>query len=215
MRATAAHDAKLEERDLLFSELKHRVGNDFAIGVSLLDLQRRRSNDAAIRAALEQAMARVRSISRVHRQFYAVPESAMIDLRAYLRDVCAGLVDATLPPAGIRLSCECDEAWMARERVLALGLIVNELVMNAVRHAFPDGRDGIILVRFAANPPGWRLEVCDNGIGLAATERKAGLGTGLIEQFVRQAGGTLTLESRNGTQAFLDLPAASASPKAS
>jgi two-component sensor histidine kinase len=82
-----------------------------------------------------------------------------------------------------------------------------------VPHAFPDGRDGVILVRFAANGPGWRLEVCDNGIGISAGEHKTGLGTGLIEQFVRQAGGTLTVESRNGTQAFLDLPAAAASSK--
>ncbi len=212
-RANAAHDAKLEERDLLFSELRHRVANDFAIVASLLDLQRRRSNEPATRAALEQAMARVRSIGRVHRQLYAVPESAIIDLRGYLKDLCAGLVDATLPPAGIRLSCECDEAYMAREPVLALGLVINELVMNAVKHAFPDGRDGIILVRFTANGAGWRLEVCDNGVGIPATERKTGLGTGLIEQFVRQAGGTLTLESRNGTQAYLDLPAAAASSR--
>jgi two-component sensor histidine kinase len=212
--AAEAHDAKLAERDLLFSELKHRVANDFAIVASLLDLQRRRSNDPGTRAALEQAMARVRSISRVHRQLYAAPETKAIDLRAWLRDLCAGIVDASLPPAGIRLSCECDQAYMARDRVLALGLVVNELVMNAVRHAFPDGRDGVILVRFSRIGLGWRLEVADNGIGMPATDRKAGLGTGLIEQFVRQAEGTLTLESRDGTQAYLDLPANAATAQA-
>jgi len=215
-RATArnaadAHDAKLAERDLLFSELKHRVANDFAIVVSLLDLQRRRSNEPATRAALEQAMARVRSISRVHRHLYTLPENSRIDLTAYLRDLCAGLSDATLPPAGIRLSCECDEAYMARDRVLALGLVVNELVTNAVKHAFPEGRDGVILVRFSRMAAGWRLEVADNGVGMDIHQRKAGLGTGLVEQFVRQADGTLTLESRGGTQAYLDLPASAAS----
>ena len=213
-RAAEAHDAKLAERDLLFTELKHRVANDFAIVVSLLDLQRRRSNDTATRGALEQAMARVRSISRVHRQLYAAPETGLIDLRIYLRDLCAGLTDASLPPAGIRLSCDCDQAWMARDRVLALGLVVNELVTNAVRHAFVDGRDGIILVRFSRTAAGWRLGVADNGVGMAVDERKAGLGTGLVEQFVRQAEGTLTLESRDGTQAYLDLPAAAAAAKA-
>ena len=205
--AAQTHDVQLAERDLLFSELKHRVANDFAIVVSLLDLQRRRSNEPATRVALEQAMARVRSISRVHRQLYAVPETSQIDLRVYLRDLCAGLTDASLPPAGIRLSCECDEAYMARDRVLSLGLVVNELVTNAVRHAFPDGRDGVILVRFSRTGAGWRLEVADNGVGMPITDRKAGLGTGLVEQFVHQAEGTLTLESRGGTQAYLDLPA--------
>lgn len=213
-RAAETHDAKLEERDLLFRELKHRVANDFAIVVSLLDLQRRRSNDPSTRAALEQAMARVRSVSRVHRQLYALPETGLIDLRTWLQDLCAGLTDATLPPAGIRLSCECDQAFMQRDRVLALGLVVNELVMNAVKHAFPDRRDGIILVRFARHGAGWRLEVVDNGIGMDVSQRKAGLGTGLVEQFVRQAEGTLTLESRNGTQAYLDLPLSAAHTQA-
>ena len=159
-------------------------------------------------------MARVRSVSRVHRQLYALPETGLIDLRLWLRDLCAGLTDATLPPAGIRLSCECDTAFMQRDRVLALGLVVNELVMNAVKHAFPDRRDGIILVRFSRHGAGWRLEVADNGVGMDVSQRKAGLGTGLVEQFVRQAEGTLTLESRGGTQAYLDLPLAAAATTA-
>ena len=103
---------------------------------------------------------------------------------------------------------------MTRDRVLSLGLVVNELVTNAVKHAFPEGRDGVILVRFTRTGTGWRLEVADNGVGMDVTQRKAGLGTGLVEQFVRQAEGTLTLESRGGTQAYLDLPASAASSDA-
>ena len=212
IHAVRENEAKLADRDLLFRELKHRVANDFAIVASLLDLQRRRSTDPATRSALEQAMARVRSVSRVHRMLYALPETGLIDLRVWLKALCAGLADAVLPPAGIRLSCESDEAWMARDRVLALGLTVNELVMNAVKHAFPDGRDGIVFVRFARYGAGWRLEVCDNGVGMPVAERKAGLGTSLVEQFARQAEGTLILESRNGTQTFLELPYDAASP---
>lgn len=213
VQAVRENEAKLADRDLLFRELKHRVANDFAIVASLLDLQRRRSADPATRAALEQAMARVRSVSRVHRLLYALPETGLIDLRAWLRELCAGLADAVLPPAGIHLSCESDEAYMARDRVLALGLAVNELVMNAVKHAFPDGRDGIIFVRFARYGAGWRLEVCDNGVGMPpAAARKAGLGITLLEQFAHQAEGTLTQESRNGTQTFLEMPHDAASP---
>src|SRR5438045_3744388 len=83
--------ANLAERELLFRELQHRVGNDFAIVVSLLDLQRRRSGNAETRAALERAMGRIRSISRIHRHIYALPESRHVDLRQYLRDLCTGL----------------------------------------------------------------------------------------------------------------------------
>jgi two-component sensor histidine kinase len=209
-RLVDERNAKLAERELLFHELQHRVGNDFAIVNSLLDLQRRRSSNPETRNALEQAMGRIRSISRIHRQIYALPEARHVDLRQYLRDLCAGLTDATLPTAGGTLNCHCDEAYTSRDQALALGLATNELVTNAVKHAFPNGREGTISVSFSRGGDGWRLIVVDDGIGLPQ-ERKPGLGTGLIEQFVRQAGGTLALTSANGTQAVIQLPAAAAS----
>lgn len=212
-RLVEERNAKLAERELLFHELQHRVGNDFAIVNSLLDLQRRRSNNPETRGALEQAMGRIRSISRIHRQIYALPETRHVDLRQYLRDLCAGLTDATLPTAGVTLNCHCDEAFMSRDQALALGLATNELVTNAVKHAFPDGREGAISVSFARAGDGWRLMVADDGVGLSAA-RKPGLGTGLIEQFVRQAGGTLTLTGGNGTQAVIHLPATAATSSA-
>lgn len=210
-RLVDERNAKLAERELLFQELQHRVGNDFAIVNSLLDLQRRRSVNPETRNALEQAMGRIRSISRIHRQIYALPEAHHIDLRQYLRDLCAGLVDATLPPAGVTLTCDCDEVYMSRDRALALGLATNELVTNAVKHAFPDGREGSISVSFTQVAEGWQLAVTDDGVGIPA-DRKSGLGSGLIEQFVRQAGGKLTVTGGNGTRAAIDLPAAAASP---
>jgi two-component sensor histidine kinase len=189
------------------------VGNDFAIVNSLLDLQRRRSSNPETRGALEQAMGRIRSISRIHRQIYALPEARHVDLRQYLRDLCAGLTDATLPTVGVTLNCHCDESYMSRDSALTLGLAMNELVTNAVKHAFPDGREGAISVAFTRSADGWRLMVADDGVGLPQG-RKPGLGTGLIEQFVRQAGGTLTLTSENGTQAAIQLPPTAASSSA-
>jgi two-component sensor histidine kinase len=212
-RLVDERNAKLAERELLFRELQHRVGNDFAIVNSLLDLQRRRSSNPETRSALEQAMGRIRSISRIHRHIYALPEARHIDLRQYLRDLCTGLTDAALPTAGVTLSCECDEAYMSRDQALALGLATNELVTNAVKHAFPDGREGAISVSFRRVQKGWKLTVSDDGVGMPK-DRKPGLGTGLIEQFVRQAGGRFILDSEKGTQAVIDLPANSASSSA-
>jgi two-component sensor histidine kinase len=212
-RLVEERNAKLAERELLFRELQHRVGNDFAIVNSLLDLQRRRSANPETRGALEQAMGRIRSISRIHRHLYALPEARHVDLRQYLRDLCTGLTDAALPTAGVTLTCDCDEAYMSRDQALALGLATNELVTNAAKHAFPDGREGAISVSFARVENGWKLTVRDDGIGVSK-ERKAGLGTGLIEQFVRQAGGRLTLDGENGTRAVIELPANAASSSA-
>jgi two-component sensor histidine kinase len=205
-RIVAERNAKLKERELLFRELQHRVTNDFTIVNSLLDLQRRRSNAPETRDALEQAMGRVRSIARIHRHIYALPEGGAVDIRRYLNDLCEALRDATLPPAGIRLSCDCEKVDLNREVALSIGLVTNELVTNAVKHAFPDGRDGTIEVRFARTAQGWRLSVIDDGIGIAQIERKYGLGTGLIESFVSQAGGALTVTGGSGTAAHLDLP---------
>jgi two-component sensor histidine kinase len=212
-KIVAERNAKLAERELLFRELQHRVNNDFALVNSLLDLQRRKSSDPETRRALEQAIGRIRSVARVHQHLYTLPEIGAIDIRQYLRDLCAALAEATLPPAGVYLRCHCDEAYMPRSRAIAVGLATNELITNAIKHAFPEGREGDIDVRFEKTDAGWCLSVRDNGVGLPTVQQlKTGLGAGLIEEFVRQAGGTLSLESNSGTIARLALPANAASP---
>lgn len=211
-KIVAERNAKLAERELLFRELQHRVNNDFALVNSLLDLQRRKSDDPETRRALEQAIGRIRSVARVHHHLYTLPEIGAIDIRQYLRDLCAALAEATLPPAGVYLRCHCDEAYMQRSRATGVGLVTNELITNAIKHAFPEGREGDIDVRFEKTPDGWCLSVRDNGVGFAGTQPKTGLGAGLIEEFVRQAGGTLTLTNENGTIARLILPENAASP---
>ncbi len=208
-------NAKLAERELLFRELQHRVSNDFTIVNSLLDLQRRRSTDPETRNALEQAMGRIRSVARVHHHLYTLPEIGAIDFRQYLADLCAALAQAALPPTGLHLRCHCDEAYMPRSRAIAVGLVTNELVTNAVKHAFPDDREGNIDVRFQQTDAGWSLNVSDDGVGMYKPQPKTGLGTSLLEEFARQAGGTLSMDGSNGTIAHLALPASAATASAS
>lgn len=205
-RIVDERNAKLAERELLFRELQHRVTNDFAIVSSLLDLQRRRSNISETRDALEQAMSRVRSIGRIHRHLYALPQGSNVDCKQYLTDLCSGLVDAVLPAAGITLRCECEPLTLPRDRALALGLVTNELVTNAVKHAFPDERDGMILVSLLRKGEReWQLTVRDDGVGIDEIQtRRGGLGSGLITEFVKQAGGTLTYSRASGTMASLE-----------
>lgn len=214
-RIMTERNAKLAERELLFRELQHRVNNDFTIVNSLLDLQRRKSTDPETRRALEQAMGRIRSVARVHHHLYVVPDIGAIDFKQYLTDLCGALAQAAFPPAGLSLRCHCEEAYMPRSRAIAVGLVANELVTNAVKHAFPDGREGNIDVRFQRSEDGWLLSVRDDGVGLSSAP-KAGLGTSLTEEFARQAGGTLSVQKDGGTVARLVLPlsAAGATPAA-
>ena len=199
-------NAKLAERELLFRELQHRVSNDFTIVNSLLDLQRRRSTDHETRQALEQAMGRIRSVARVHHHLYTLPDIGAIDFRQYLSDLCTALSQAAFPPTGLYLRCHCDQAYMPRSRAIAVGLVTNELVTNAVKHAFPNDRAGNIDVRFQKSDNGWLLSVKDDGVGFSQTTPRTGLGTSLLEEFARQAGGTLSIEASNGTLARLALP---------
>ena len=218
-RIVAERNAKLGERELLFRELQHRVNNDFTIVNSLLDLQRRKSTDPETRRALEQAMGRIRSVARVHHHLYVVPDIGAIDFKQYLTDLCGALAQAAFPPAGLSLRCHCEDAYMPRSRAIAVGLVTNELVTNAVKHAFPDGREGNIDVRFQRSGDGWLLSVRDDGIGLPDAPKsglKSGLGTSLTEEFARQAGGILSVQKDGGTVARLVLPlsAAGATPAA-
>ena len=209
-KIVAERNAKLAERELLFRELQHRVGNDFTIVNSLLDLQRRRSTDPETRQAFEQAMGRIRSVARVHHHLYTLPDIGAIDFRQYLSDLCTALAQAAFPPTGLYLRCHCDQAYMPRNRAVAVGLVTNELVTNAVKHAFPNDRSGNIDVRFQKNDSGWSLSVADDGIGSSQTQPKTGLGSSLLEEFARQAGGTLSVETGDGTSARLILPLSAA-----
>ena len=209
-KIVAERNAKLAERELLFRELQHRVSNDFTIVNSLLDLQRRRSTDPGTRQALEQAMDRIRSVARVHHHLYTLADIGAIDFRQYLADLCAALAKAAFPPTGLYLRCHCDQAYMPRNRAVAIGLVTNELVTNAVKHAFPDDRAGNIDVRFQKSDAGWSLSVSDDGIGFSQPQSKPGLGTSLLEEFARQAGGTLSIETGSGTLARLTLPPSAA-----
>jgi two-component sensor histidine kinase len=99
---------------------------------------------------------------------------------------------------------------MPRSRAISVGLVTNELVTNAVKHAFPNDREGHIDVRFQKSDAGWSLSISDDGVGLSPSPHRTGLGTSLVEEFARQAGGTLSMETGNGTQARLVLPPSAA-----
>jgi two-component sensor histidine kinase len=206
--AAAERAAKLEERDLLLSELNHRMKNNFQMVASLLELQRGRAKGEAEKEALGQALNRVMGIAQAHRNLYVSGEDvSSIDVGAYLTDLCGHLADALFMGRMVRLDCKAEPASMERDRAVALGLIVNELVTNAAKHAFEEGVGGVISVTFAPTATGWRLSVEDDGKGLPAdfAKSKRGLGRGLIDGFARQARGVLTIEQSAGAAFVLDM----------
>lgn len=207
--ATAERDRRIAERDLFLQEFDHRVKNNFALVASLLDLQRRRAPDATTADALSAALARVESIARAHRHLYRDASAAgTVDMANYLSELCAALADALMLGAAITLECSADHAEMPRDRAVSIGLVVNELVTNAAKHAFAGRDTGSIRVDFRNQSDGWRITVRDDGVGMSAEAltngRSGGLGQRLVEAFARQAGGALSVESgTEGTVATL------------
>ncbi|UYY57793.1 sensor histidine kinase [Sphingomonas sp. S2-65] len=211
-RATAERDREIAERDLFLEEFDHRVKNNFTLVTAMLDLQRRRAASSETAEALGTALARVQSIARAHRHLYrGGTSSGELDMAAYLEELCAALSEALFLQGAVVLDCKFDSATLPRDRAVSIGLIVNELVTNAAKHAFTDRDTGMISVRFeAVANGGWRLTVADNGQGtspeLLAKGREGGLGQRLTESFARQAGGVLRAESGpEGTRITVEL----------
>lgn len=211
-RATMERDQEIADRDLLLQEIDHRMKNNFAIVTSILDIQRRRADgDAA--EALGAALNRVESIARAHRHLYrGAGQGDAVQMRGYLGDLCSALSDALLLRGGISLVCSSDEVEVPRDRAVSIGLVVNELVTNAAKHAFGGRAGGTITVGFRQRPGGCTLIVSDDGVGMPAAAAPTGidhgLGSRLIPAFARQAGGTLATESGpDGTTVTMDLPA--------
>lgn len=207
--AEAERAAKLETRDLLLRELNHRVKNNFQMVESLIDMQRRRTADPGSEQALADALRRVRSMATAHAYLYSPDDTGeTIDLGAYLGELCENLSDSLLLSGRVRLETALSPCSVVRDRAVAVGLVVNELVTNAAKYAFPDGRAGRILVSLKDDGEGCSLTVADDGVGLPAgvEATSRGLGRKLVEGFAKRSGGTLVRGDGPGVSHTLVLP---------
>jgi two-component sensor histidine kinase len=207
-RAVAERDERIGERDLYLREFDHRVKNNFASVISLIDLQRRRAGDAATREALGEALGRVESIARAHNALYRAAGSVgTVDIKPYGEELSAALSTALFLRGSIRLECRIESAILPRDRVISIGLLINELVTNSAKHAFVGRDSGRIEVEFRRTDEGFQLSVSDDGVGMTKSAR-AGLGTRLVAAFARDAGGTVqTATSATGTAVSVALVA--------
>lgn len=207
--AVRVRNAQLADRDLLLREIEHRTKNNFAMVSGLIDIQRRRSQSEDVKAALTGVMARMENFSRAHSHLRLAPgDASVVNMKIYIGELSEALAQALTLQGAVTLSALSDDAAMDRDRAVTIGLLINELVTNAAKHAFI-GRDrGTIEIEFRRIADGWRLVVADNGIGIdpeKAERAKDGLGQRLVEAFALQANGTLSTESdANGARITID-----------
>ncbi len=188
-RELEARTERLKLRELLFRELDHRVKNTLALITSLVDIQRRRATDPAAQEALSQVASRLQSIAAAHRELYRGDEDlGHIDFRRYLEDLCRHLSGALFTDGVNHLETEFrDHVRLERDRAVALGLIVNELVTNAAKHARAE-RALRVVVTLDCNGRDCELVIADNGQGMTdEDEQSSGLGRGLIAALLERA----------------------------
>ncbi len=202
--------SSLAEKEALLKEVHHRVKNNLQIIASLLDLQSEFLNQVDMKDALIEMKTRVRSIAAIHELLYTAADFSRIEFRSFV-DKLARDVIAVHRQFSSRVQVETDteSALLEMSQAVPCGLIVNELLTNALKHAFPDGRRGKIKVSFGANENNWQLKVSDDGIGLPAEfdpQNMNPMGLQLIQLLVLQLAGSMDVVRDVGTQFTISFP---------
>jgi two-component sensor histidine kinase len=175
------------EREVLLREVNHRIGNSLQIIASLLHLQANSSPDEDIKAALSNAMGRVAAVAQVHRRLYTSHDLKSVLLNQYLEALLEDLRRSTEGNRMSRLDLKAESIEIDPDRAVAIGIIVNELVMNAVKYAYPDG-PGPIHVQLAIKGGNIELSIADDGVGLNARTdpRSTGMGQRIVSAMAQK-----------------------------
>jgi len=199
-------------REHLVAELSHRIKNDLQLVASLLRSQAVRQENPEAAAALNLAVARVGVVARIHDLLRSSDGSGTVAFDRYLRETCAALAELLGADGRHRtLLVHAEAATLTADTARSLGLVVNELVTNAFRHAFMAADPGTVWVEFGRDPAGrLRLSVSDDGTGLTdgfGCSAGGGLGLRLVTATAKQLGAALDIERDGGTHVMLTLPA--------
>jgi two-component sensor histidine kinase len=197
--------ASLEEKEALLEEVHHRVKNNLQLISSLLNLQASRVKDRAVAELFADSRNRVRSMAMVHENLYRAGNFARVPMAPHIRNLCGHLVRAYgMLNQQVDLATEVDDVELNMDQAVSCGLIINELVTNALKHAFPGGQAGRIRVELkAADEKRYALAVEDNGIGVGANLDAAcadSLGLRLVHDLAEQLQGAIAVDGERGTK---------------
>jgi two-component sensor histidine kinase len=202
------------EREVLLREVNHRVGNSLQIIASLLHLQANSSGQDDVKAALTNAMGRVAAVAQVHRRLYTSHDLKSVLLNQYLEALLEDLRRSAEGNKMSRLTLKAEPIEIDPDRAVAIGIIVNELVMNAVKYAYPDGA-GPIHVVLDANGDDLELSIADDGVGLAAKTdpRSTGMGQRIVAAMAQKLDADVERDPQHaGTRVVLRFRRANAPP---
>jgi two-component sensor histidine kinase len=197
-------DDLLREKAVLLQEVQHRVANSLQIIASVLMQSARKVQSEEARGHLRDAHHRVMSIAAVQRH---LAESSLgnVALRPYFVQLCESLAASMIhDPERLSIAVHVDESVVDANASVSLGLIITELVINALKHAFPEQMQGKIVIDYRSHGRKWTLSVTDDGVGMPTGEHKAkpGLGTGIVEALAKQLLGHIRVADASPGTAF-------------
>jgi two-component sensor histidine kinase/CheY-like chemotaxis protein len=212
-------ESSLHEKELLLQEVHHRVNNNLQIICSLLNMQAEAVSSPALASALQESQGRVHSMAMIHAMLYASGNLKEIDFASYAESLACEVSNSYGRDASrIRLTFKLEPVYLAIDRAIPCGLILNELLSNSFKYAFPEGNSGEIAVSLSRRGNAVRMTVEDTGVGMpegipetrAPRERKS-LGMTIVQTLTRQLGGRMDVTSDRGSHFVLNLESPAAS----
>jgi two-component sensor histidine kinase len=196
--------SSLQEKEVLLKEIHHRVKNNLQIVSSMLNLQMEKLSDTKAIELFKESQNRVRSIALFHEKLYQSRDLGRVEIAEYLKGLANGLFATYgVNPDDIVLAVHTEDIPLGVDAAISCGLIVNELVSNSLKHAFPAHRKGQVEVTLRSARTDVVLEVADNGVGFPANldfRSPSTLGLKLVAIFTEQVGGTMDLTREGGTR---------------
>lgn len=198
-------DQLVQDKELLLREIHHRVKNNLEVVSSLLALQSAQIDDAPTKDVMQESQNRVQSIGIVHQKLYQGTNLGSIEMKDYFLNLSESILDSFGAEQRVTIECAMDRLDVDIDTAVPLGLIVNELLTNTLKYAFPEGQPGKVSIKLQRPKEGvLHLEVSDNGVGKSGLTKGTGFGGQLISLLTRQLNGTMTEEVQAGTRIYFE-----------
>jgi len=201
-------EKSLSEKEILLKEVHHRVKNNLQIISSLLNLQKSYIKDDTTLNFLNDSQNRIKTMALIYEKLYQSEDLVRIDFSEYVRSLVSHLIRSYGSADRIKLKVDVDDVQLNIDMAIPCGLIINELVSNSLKHAFPDGK-GEIRVEMHRNNGELRLVVSDNGIGMSEKiyfQKIDTLGLQLVNTLANQLSGSIKLHREEGTEFEITFP---------
>lgn len=203
--------SSLNEKEMLLKEIHHRVKNNMQVISSLLSLQAKQIKDEQARAIFKDSQNRVKSMALIHESLYQTDDLSHIDFAEYLRKLVNHISRSyQMQTEAIKMKVNVGDIALGVDTAVPCGLIINELITNSLKYAFPAGTAGEILIDLSASDGGYKLTLSDNGIGLPKEldiENAKTLGLKLVRTLTEQLRGQLSHSNGCGTKFEITFPA--------